>query len=421
MPPDADRDATPGDAPGEMLGREWDARGLSRDLLGRARALGIAHSYLSRMLAWGASNDRIVEEVEWTDRLQNGTMRFRQLTVADDAAFRELWARAPEAIGDWDVTVERGGNAFAQFELQERPVLNGLFDGPVMVACVSFAIRRTIVAGREIIVHYGQAMRVHNDHRGHRYAHWVRSLPWAVGIQRPTHLQYDYIRSGNMAMESWNRKFMPKVDSVPVRSEEVPGVPVTVLLYPARAAGRSPSGIRPAALGDLEACVTLINRTHEGRDLFRPYTPSSLMERLDAGLTPGLRSPARRPYALSDVYVLERRGEVVACAGLWDRGRDLHERWRHRTTGEERIVAVTALVDYGFAAGQPDALAALIRHLIGVTHELRRDYLVAPLETLPEVAAELASREPIPETRYLQWRAETPAITPPTYLDLVYW
>lgn len=197
------------------IGEQWTARGLPGDLLARARAAGVSESHLERMLGWNATEQRITEEVTWTERLANGTMRFRQIAPTDDDAFRELWANSPEAIGDWDVTVERGANAFAQFELQERPVLNGLFDGRTMVACVSFAIRRTTVGGRDIIVHYGQAMRVHREHRGMQYAHWVRSLPWAIGIGRSTHLQYDYIRSGNMTMESWNKKFMPAVGTVP--------------------------------------------------------------------------------------------------------------------------------------------------------------------------------------------------------------
>ncbi len=420
MTPDRDS-SVQSKSPGAMLEEQWQALGLSQGLLARARRLGIADGQLARLLAWNATQERIEEEIDWADRLQNGPMRFRQLTVADDAAFRELWANAPEAIGDWDVTVERGNNAFAQFELQERPVLNGLFDGGTMVACVSFSIRRTVVGGQDIIVHYGQAMRVHHDHRGHRYAHWVRSLPWAIGIGRSTHLQYDYIRSGNMTMESWNRKFMPKVDAVPVRADEVPGVPVTVLQYPARPQGGRRRGVRPARIEDLEASVRLINRTHQGRDLFRPYTLSSLMDRLDAGLTGGLRSPVRRPYALDDFHVKERDGEIVACAGLWDRGRDLRERWRHRATGDGRVITVAALLDYGFAEGQADELAALVEHFIGMTHGLGHDYLVAPLETLPDVAARLAGHDPVAETRFLQWRAETPALTAPAYLDLIYW
>lgn len=404
----------------DSLDRRWAERGLPSELLAHARRLGIADSQLSRFVTW-STTQRIEEEVNWADKLQNGTIRFRQLTPADDEAFRALWANAPEAIGEWDVTVERGANAFAQFELQERPVLNGLFDGTTMVACVSFAIRRTVVGGQEIIVHYGQAMRVHNEHRGRQYAHWVRSLPWAIGIGRPTHLQYDFIRSGNMAMESWNRKFMPKVESVPVRNDEVPGIPVQVFQYPAAGNTRETVGVRKARLDDLERCVELINRAHIGRDLFRPYTRASISDRLDAGLANDLHSLISRPYSLDDFYVLERKGEIAACAGLWDRGRDQWERWRHRENGDERLIGVTALLDFGVAAGREETLAALIQHLIAITRDLGRDYLVAPLGTMPDVARLLDAHAPVPETRYLQWRADTPALTAPPYLDLVYW
>jgi len=405
----------------DVLAQEWGAAGLAPNLLQRARTLGISASYLSRMLAWNPRPERFEEEVEWADRLLNGSMIFRQLTPADDEAFRELWASSPETIGEWDMTVERGSNAFAQFELQERPVLNGLFDGTTLVACVSFSIRRTVVGGQEIIVHYGQAMRVHNDHRGRQYAHWVRSLPWAVGLGRATHLQYDYIRGGNMTMEGWNRKFMPSVASVPVREGDVPGIPVTVLQYAAVPSNAPISGVRAARADDLERCVSLINRTHERRDLFRPYTLPSLMDRLDAGLSGSFRSPWQPAYSMKDFYVLATGGEVLACAGLWDRGRDAWERWRHRDTGEERVLSAAALLDFGFAEGHERDLAALIEHLVGVTHGLGRTYLVAPLETLPEVAAFLESREPVRETRYLQWRADQPLLTPPPYLDLCYW
>jgi len=358
--------------------------------------------------------------LDWADKLLNGNIRFRQITVTDDDAFRELWANSPEQIGEWDVTVERGANAFAQFELQERPVLNALFDGPLMVACVSFSLRRTVVAGRWITVRYGQSMRVHKDHRRHGYANWVRSLPWAIGLVQPTQIQYDYIRGRNMEMERWNRSHMPQVDSVPKRDDEVPGIPVTVAQYTANASVAEAPGVRTATADDVERCVALINRTHGARDLFRPYTGDFLFDRLEPWAPPMGAWP-QRVYTWSDFYVVERGGEIVACAGLWDRGRDVSERWRHRETGAERVTTASALLDIGHAEGHADALASLIEHLIGVTHELGRDYLVAPIETLPEVAALLSSRDSVPETRYLQWRGDDPPLTTPAHLDLAYW
>jgi hypothetical protein len=397
-------------------------RGWPTEVIERAVAIGVPTRQLRNMtLVWNAPLERFEQEIGWAERVLDGPIRYRQLTMADNEQFCELWANSHEEIGDWDVTVLRGPNGFAQFELQERPVLNGLFDRVQMVACVSFSLRNTIVGGERLSVRYGQAMRVHKDHRRHGYAHWVRSIPWAVGIARFTQVQYDYLRARNMTMERWNKKFMPNVDSVPKREDEVPGIPVTVLQFPATATGGGSETIRTATPADIEQCVRLINRTHAGRDLFRPYTAEFLADRLDEGFW-GARPPDFvTVYRWDDMRVLERAGEIVACAGLWDRGRDLREHWRHRETGAERTVAATALLDFGHAEGHAEALAALIDHLVGETHALGRDFLLAPLESLPDVAQMLASREPVPETRYLQWRTDTPAITSPTYVDLGYW
>ena len=306
--------------------------------------------------------------------------------------------------------------------MQERPALNALFDGHVMVACVSFSLRTTIVGGERLTVRYGQAMRVHKDHRRHGYANWVRSLPWAIGLNMWTQVQYDYIRGRNMTMERWNRKNMPVLDSVPKRDDEVPGVPVTVLQYPARATIRieraQSASPRPTICRDVPRSSTAP----------MPASISSARTRRSSSPTGSIRA-GRRPARAS------RRGrtrtttsscssaaaQIVACAGAWDRGRDIRERWRHRESGAERTVSVMSMLDLGFAVGHEDALAALIEHFAGLAHERGRDYVVAPLGTLPDVASLLTSHEPVPETRYLQWRTETPTLKTPAHLNLVYW
>jgi len=416
----SERPDSAGRAQQDGITRAWEERGWPPELLREARSLHVPSSELERWLHWGTSPEGIRLRLDWADKLLNGNIRFRQLTVTDDDQFRELWVNSPEQIGEWDVTVERGPNAFAQFELQERPVLNGLFDGPTLVACVSFSLRRTIVKGQWLTVRYGQSMRVHKDHRRHGYANWVRSLPWAIGLERITEVQYDYIRGRNMEMERWNRSHMPTVDSVPKRDDDVPGIPVSVSQFTASAAARDASGVRKATIADLDKCVKMINGTHAMRDLFRPYTSEFLFERLETWSAQRGVSP-RAAYTWSDFYVLERGGEVVACAGLWDRGRDTSERWQHRETGAERVTSAACLLDIGHAVQQEDALAELIEHLIGVTHDLGRDSLVAPLEALPRIAALLSSRESVPETRYMQWRTDHPPLATPAHLDLVYW
>lgn len=63
---------------------------------------------------------------------------------------------------------------------------------------------------------------------------------------------------------------------MPERENEIPGLPVTVHYLPARAFEGDASGIRTGRREDLASCVVLINRTHEGLDLFRPYTEAFL-------------------------------------------------------------------------------------------------------------------------------------------------
>src|SRR5260370_39219631 len=125
MPDELDETSSsePADA---QIERGWTDRGLPPALLVKARTLRISDTHIERLLFWNAPVERIEEEIRWADQLNNGTMRFRQVTVADNDEFCELWANAPEEIGEWDVTVERGPNGFAQFELQERPALNVL-------------------------------------------------------------------------------------------------------------------------------------------------------------------------------------------------------------------------------------------------------------------------------------------------------
>jgi hypothetical protein len=104
----------------------------------------------------------------------------------------------------------------------------------------------------------------------------------------------------------------------------------------------------------------------------------------------------------------------------------MRERWRHKTTGEERTVANTALIDFGYAEGREDAMAALIERFIGVTAELGRANLMAPLQFLPDLAARLDRHQPEKEARSWYWNNNAtlrsigfkPARP---YMDLAYW
>ena len=131
----------------------------------------------------------------------------------------------------------------------------------------------------------------------------------------------------------------------------------------------------------------------------------------------------QRTYGWADVVVLEEGGDVVACAGLWDRGRDMREVWRS-PDGAQRLVEVAAALDLGCAAGREDALAALLRDLAGRAADLGRQSLMVDLSHLPAVAERLSDLGSAAEQRILEWSPFAPGLPDrlgECFLDLRYW
>ncbi|HTO70172.1 MAG TPA: hypothetical protein VMR31_09965 [Myxococcota bacterium] len=398
------------------------ARGVSDALIARALAAGLAPGQLVGWSYWRKLDTADVEQlVSWHERWTVGDLRGREVTEADAAAFCELWENSPEELGDVEITVLRGPDAFAQFRLQSDVHMHVLADGNVIVASCGWARRKVEIAGQRVSVSYGQALRVHKNYRRMGLGDAVRCISRAMTTSGPDIGQYDIMRSGNFAVVGWWEKHVPGFfENTPRRENEVPGLPVTVAQLPARSAGGANPRVRPARRDDLAVCTALLNRTHGGLDLFRPYTEERLEEVLDEGYW-GPRSawfPA--VYGWPDYFVLESGGRVRACAGLWDRGRDLRERIRNRKTGAERTLAGASLLDWGFEAGAESGMAELVAELAGRTAALGRDFLSVSLDHQPELAKSLEAREPAVETRYLRWgNRDLPIVRP--YTDLRYW
>ena len=403
------------------LREAWLERGLSQDLLARAgelRSFGVLRGFLR----WGGNDESNVRKrLDWQERLTLGDLRGREATEMDNDAFSELMANSPEDVGEWEITTERGPNAFAQFRLQENVNVLVLELRGRLIACCSFTHRNTIVAGQKFTVRYGQALRVHRDFRRMGYGDLVRSLGLGVGAARPSNPQYDIMRTQNFAVVGWWEKYVPDFwEDVPKKEGEVPGNRVTVLQFSTRPFTGKKRGIRNVRPDDIRRCIPLINRTHRGLDFFRPYSADFLERRLDDGYW-GQKLPNwPKVYNWDDYYVVEEDGRVVACAGLWDRGRDARDRWRHKETGEEKVLTATSVLDFGFARGHEEAMARLIGYLIGETNKLGRDFLAVPLDYLPKVAQQLERYQPIPETRALRWGLREPQVTRP-HIDLAYW
>lgn len=379
----------------DAIAQAWRARGWPDDLLARAVELRTRHSRIKR---WASDPRWTVEKLRAAlDRraaLVAGSMRVREAAAHDAAALANLYAGSPQDVGAWSVTVERSPNPFAQFALQEHARVYVLDHDGVLLATSASSTRASFVAGRPVAVHMASAFRARAECRSEGLGPLVQRATLPATVQEPAGTYY-------------YRRALGK-----------PGLRATVYGYPSRPFTADPRNIRLARPADIPGCVALINRTHGGLDLFRPYDDAYLQTTL--GQDPTV-------YGWADYYVVEDAGQVVACAGLWDRGRHMREQWLHKSTGERRLVENAALLDFGYAEGHDDAMALLIGHLIGVTDTLGRGQLLAPLEFLPSLRERLVAYGPVADTRALYWLSN-PALkklgvaklTKP-YTDLAYW
>jgi hypothetical protein len=375
------------------------------------------------------SVDEIGQLLERRRQLMFGTIRVREATSADDEALAELYANSPEDIGDWEVTVERSPYPFAQFRLQEHANIQVLEDRGVIIAATAHSGRNTIFEGKRVTVHIATAWRVRKEFRGRGYSRLLQmgagpACAW-FGM-----LKYWYTRSGNFDSVNWITAVRPGETKGP-REEAgaLPGMPVSVHHFVARPFDDDAAGIRRVKQSDVRSCVSLINGTQHGLDLFRPYSEDSLRMRLDDPCWGPKPDSWMQVYGWKDYFVLEDDGRIIACAGLWDRGRHMREVWRHKETGERHVIERTALIDFGFTEGREDAMERLLAFLMGRTHDLGRRELMAPIEQLPELVERMAPYEPGIETRAMRVDAPRPedegkgvdvSATRP-YTDLAYW
>lgn len=258
-----------------------------------------------------------LERAQWGirhwDRLTFGHLRGRDATHLDNDRFAELWFNAPEQISDWEITVERSPDAFAQFKLQDHVAVPVIEDNGLLVACCVWAHLNVIVGGKRLSVHCGEGLQVHKDFRGEGYGNLVRAVGRPVWF-RPTSAQFHYVRSQNYAAIDFVKHTTPAVVAgSPERQGDVPGISVTVQQYAGRPYKGKARGIRPVALTDIRCCVSLINSTHRGYDLFRPRTEQELELRLDGGYWGARPTDWTCVYGWDEYFVVEEAGRIVAC------------------------------------------------------------------------------------------------------------
>jgi hypothetical protein len=410
----------------EDLSRRAEEAGWPDGLLQRALDLRVPRHDVEFWLDHGfPPPEEIHRHLDTVELLQAGPLQGREATWRDAERLVDLYADAPEDVGDWQLTVERGPNPFAQFRLQEHVNMQVLDCRGVALAAKAHSTRNSLIGGERYTVHVMSAWRVRAGFRGMGLSRVMQALagPASAWVGMVTCW---YERTGN-ASQGWLDKARTMVEARD--GHKVEGLTATVHLFEPRPVAPLPIGlvVRPTEPADVARCVELINATHRGLDLFRPYSGEFLEGRLDDpfwGPQPGWWTPV---YRWGEHFVVEDGGEIVACGGLWDRGGDVREVWRRPDTGEERVLEPTALMDWGHALGRDDAMAALARRFLVRTGELGRTHLLAPLEFAPGVLDALGDLEPTIETRALRCMGFhegdvhiEPSVQRP-YTDLAYW
>lgn len=395
-------------------------------LLDRAMELQVAAEQVERWLARSATRAEVERWLDDHERLMFGTLRVRQATWLDNEAIAETYAHAPEPDGEWMVTFERGPYSFAQSRLQERPHVQVVEDRGVILGAVSRAYPRLRVAGELYPFEYQSGFVVRSEARGWGVSRLISHVPRPSSAW-PANASFYLVRPKNMGGHSWLRaKGRTTAILADDATEDVPGVPVTVhhLVGTRHEAGGDATGIRPAERADLDRCATLIVARREGFDFVAPATAWTLDERLSsAGAAPrDVFWP--HVYGYGDFFVVERDGRIVACAGLWDAGRDLREVWRHQATGRRRVVDSTMVLDPGFEDGCEAEFVRLLDYLAERSDGLGRNRMTVPLVPLGVPEALLEGWDVRTETRSLQFTLDEAADRlPPVrpFIDLAYW
>jgi hypothetical protein len=413
---------------------------LSQELQAKVDAANWPDGLIDRVLALRRDREELEEWLDngfptaemldqWVDmkaQTIGGSLTGRQGTWEDTHLIADLCQNAPETVGDWSVTVERSPNPYAQYRLQENSYVSVVEDHRVGLAMSGHSTRNTYVEGEKTTVHYMSGWRVRDGFRGLGLSNVLQNTAGS-GLSPFGLISYWFVRSGNAASTWIERVREDMADRPEGFGVDGDTLTATVTYFGRPELGTRSDRVRPATESDLDHCLPLINRTHDGLDLFRPYSSEYLDQRMSDPAWG--QKPVFYPsvYGLPDYRVIEVDGAIVACAGLWDRGQDVREVWKHNESSEGFTVDPTAVMDVGFAEGHEAAMAELLSHLLAESADLGRSGMLAALEWMPGVSAAASELQPTPETRELHvqpfsmpdLRIDLTMTRP--YIDLAYW
>lgn len=256
--------------------------------------------------------------------------RARRASERDAAVLSALQGRTPITCGGTATTIDPGEHYWDHIRLmgEDSRVSVAEVDGRV-VAMSMAAARDVRLDGETRRLAYGGHLRVLPELQG-RGLRDVLMGDFQLHVLPHVDGTYGLIRAGNS-----------RTERVAVERFCWEVLPIRAVLRCADVAG--PEAGRAAGPADADAACDIINAAHGNEELFTPYTPDGLTERLG-------RLPER--YGWAQLRRTER-----AVLGVWYAG-DRHVVERD---GERREARRALVLDYGCAPGGEGELEALLR------------------------------------------------------------
>lgn len=301
--------------------------------------------------------------------------RIRRARPSDKDALIELERRVHLDLGPVTLTFDRRPDFFAQHRLQEHPLVLVAEEAGEPVALMAGAWHDTRLGGKGRRLLYIHKGRVPAEHHGTGLGAALALELGRRGRRWGVENGYWFIGPGNTRAIAFAQK--GGLASI-VAAAGLLHFETTLEAHRARQP-------RPVTRGEAKVVVDLLNLTHDGQELFRPYTVGSLNRRLS-------RSPE---YGWSHLFALDEGGELAAVVGLWDQGRSLRVTSFDKATGQTHTVSRAVVADYGFRPGGERALAALLRQAAAVAASWGRQevMITVPVASpLPDLLADLRPR-----------------------------
>ncbi len=225
-------------------------------------------------------------------------MLIREANPGDGAELLRLQEQCPQGT-TLIVSTVNTPDFFARSNVYENSKIYVACEQERIIGSAACAVRNAVVNDKIEKVGYEFQAFVDPRYRGKRIAGQIHQIREEYLRKQGAVLSYCLIIEGNTP----SIRYIERQGFRRHRTIVMPSILVFKDVHV-----RSKANVRSALAADLTALASLLNRTWTGCQLYEPATAESL-GRLFTGTT---------ACSLDSVLVLEDRGEIAACLGLWD-------------------------------------------------------------------------------------------------------